>query len=220
MKSLFIPLGEECYTCQSIDVKFNSANLRNAGFPFDYVGHVFIEKIYENLYDLFNNNFDLKVDDFDIQKFGDDFYFVHKKYDFKYWHDSKCRDGIFLKKDCDIFIEKYNRRYNRLYDAIKKSSVPIVFLSVNHFDNIYNKITKQSEIYKLFDLLHSYNNNIKLIAVNYCVELNSNPNPNPIPNPNLKFINLPVNYDLQFAESKIIFTESLYKYISEIRDNN
>ena len=42
-----VPLGEECYTCSSIDIKFNNeaTTLRKCAFPFDYVGHVFIESI-------------------------------------------------------------------------------------------------------------------------------------------------------------------------------
>ena len=32
-----IPLGEECYTSQSIDKKFN-IDLRKVSLPFDYVG--------------------------------------------------------------------------------------------------------------------------------------------------------------------------------------
>ena len=60
--------------------------------------------------------------------------------------------------------------------------------------------------------MHSYNNNIEIIAINYGGELNSNPN--------LKFINLLVNYDLEFTESKKLFTESLYKYVSEMEKNN
>jgi len=42
-----IPLGEECYTCESIDSKFNT-DIRKLGFPFDYVGHTFIESIQKN----------------------------------------------------------------------------------------------------------------------------------------------------------------------------
>jgi hypothetical protein len=45
-----IPLGEECYTCQSIDSKFNSyLNVRKNAYPFDYVGHTFIESILQKI---------------------------------------------------------------------------------------------------------------------------------------------------------------------------
>jgi|LakMenEpi03Aug12_release.lakeMendotaPanAssembly.Ray.scaffolds.fasta_scaffold553032_2 hypothetical protein len=45
-----IPLGEECYCAGSIDNKFNSLlNIRKEAYPFDYVGHVFIESILKRL---------------------------------------------------------------------------------------------------------------------------------------------------------------------------
>jgi hypothetical protein len=210
MEKIFIPLGEECYTCQSIDVKFTNKEIRKYGFPFDYVGHVYVEKIYDNLVDLFNNknntinlseltsnkeilsetnentmnlsecnvdkelfsvanakeNIILNINDFEKQKFSEKYYMVNKKYGFKYWHDISSESTIFDEKDLILFIEKYNRRYNRLYDVIKKNQT-IIFISVNHFDNIYNKIFKKNEIIKLYNFLESLNNNIYFIAINY-----------------------------------------------------
>jgi len=211
MDKIIIPFGEECYTCQSIDSKFSETTCRKMAFPFDYVGHTYIEKIYDNMFDLFNSpNFYINLNDFEKRKFEENYYFVHKKYEFKYWHDvnfkhddfqiDECND--FQIDQCNDFIEKYNRRYERLKNFIQNDNVYIY--SVNHFDNIYTKIIKQEQVYKLFDLLHKHNNNIKFIAVNYGEELyNIN---------NLQFINLPVNYDLPFVESKQDFTKKLYDF--------
>jgi len=40
-------------------------------------------------------------------------------------------------------------------------------LCVYHFDNIYNKILKSDKICKLYDLLYKFNNNIKIISINF-----------------------------------------------------
>jgi hypothetical protein len=212
MDSIFIPFGEECYTCQSIDVKFSNS-FRKQAYPFDYVGHTFIEKIYENIIDLhehelkranntINNDFFLNSSDFNKEEFNGDFFFVHKKYGFKYWHDNV--------DDYNVFLEKYNRRYKKMYDAIKRDS--IIFLSVNHFDNIYNKVDnniKQLEIIKLYDFLLSFNNNIKFIAINYETTSHNRTN--------LHFVNLHVDNNIPFSESKQQFTSCLYKYVSSLK---
>lgn len=209
MDKIIVPFGEECYTCQSIDSKFSNSSIRKSAFPFDYVGHTFIEKIYNNICDLFKNDkyIDITINDFEIKNFDNKYYFCHKKYEFKYWHDISSNDGFFTDNDCNNFIEKYNRRYKRFYDTIMNCN-DLHILSVNHFDNVYNKISKESEIYKLYDLLYSYNNNIKIIAINFGNEL--------YVNPNILLINLPVNYNLPFSESKIQFTECLYEFVNKI----
>jgi len=205
MDTLIIPLGEECYTCQSIDAKFSNS-FRKYGFPFDYVGHTFVEKIYDNLIDMFKNN-KTNFDITDYEKIcetnmhGEQCYFGNIKYGFRYWHDIIEKDD-----DCNIFIDKYNRRYTRLYELIKEST-SIIFLSVNHFDNIYKNINKYNEIIKLYELLYSINTNIKFLAINYNdvdVTVSSN----------LHFINLPVDRNLFFEKSKDIFTKTLYEYVA------
>jgi hypothetical protein len=113
-----IPLGEECYTCQSIDQKFNK-NIRACGFPYDYVGHVFVEKIYENLSDLLlQKNIE---NDYDLCFFTDKYYFVDKIYGFKYWHDI-CQKEIsyFSENDKKDFSDKYKRRTQKLINIIKE----------------------------------------------------------------------------------------------------
>ena len=199
MEQIIIPLGEECYTCQSIDLKFTNNSLRKCGFPFDYVGHTYIENIHDNLVDLLNSNYRCTIDDFSQQSFNDKMYMVHNKYKFKYWHDDS--------NDCQAFIDKYNRRYERLTHYLK-NDYDVILLSVNHFDNIYNKTFKQMSVYKLFDLLKPYN--IKFIAINFGEEL--------LNIPNLHFVNLSINYDLPFVESKEEFTKHLYEFINQYFD--
>ena len=122
---------------------------------------------------------------------------------FKYWHNNSKLDD-FSEEETRNFIETYTRRYIRLIDHLKNHS-NITILSVNHFDNIYTKITKQLQVYKLFNLLQSHNINIRFIAVNYGEELHNTPN--------LEFVNLPLNYDLEFKESKFEFSKILNDYV-------
>lgn len=202
--NIIIPFGEECYTCQSIDNKFSNNNIRKLGYPFDYVGHTYIEQIYINMVDLLENNYKISISDFNIQNFNNKYYFCHSKYNYKYWHDISGTNNTFEENGINDFIEKYNRRYTRLYDTINNCN-NVNILCVNHFDNIYNKILKSDEICKLYDLLYKFNNNIKIISINFGITDQANKN--------IHFVNLPVNYDLPFAESKEIFTNSLYNYM-------
>ncbi len=205
---MIIPFGEECYTCQSIDTKFTNNALRKCGFPFDYVGHTYIENIYDNIYDLLNLNSNYySFDNFFKQLFDDKYFICHKTYGFKYWHDVSSYDNDFNINNNEIknFIDKYNRRIDRLKNSLKNDD-NVIILSVNHFDNIYNKTFKQASVYKLFNLLKSHNNNIKFIAINFGEELYNIQD--------LQFVNLPVCYDLPFTESKDDFTKKLYEYIN------
>ncbi len=158
-------MGEECYTCGSIDGKFN-ANLRQIGLPFDYVGHTYVESILKNLQDLcLSNNFEINEDKFDIQKFNDAFYFVHKDYGFKYWHDTSNNNSVFSQEQKDAFYDKYKRRYERLKNILLTKNPTI--LSINHFDNIYNDIYKENEIIALNQFLKNINSKISFVAINY-----------------------------------------------------
>lgn len=203
---IIIPFGEECYTCQSIDSKFSKSTLRKLAFPFDYVGHTYIENIYENIFDLIQNNHTCDKDDFILKLFDDKYFLCHKKYGYKYWHDIHSFDNEIDMDEYDIFIKKYKRRYERLKDLLKNKTITI--LSVNHFDNIYSKKNKQESIYKLANLLNQFNNNIHFKAVNFGEKLYEIPY--------LTFINLPVNYELSFIESKQAFTNELYNFVNTI----
>lgn len=202
---IVIPFGEECYTAQSIDSKFSLSKIRKCSLPFDYVGHTYVETIYDNLVDLLNLNINnCHKDNYCLKLFGDKYFMYHKKYEFKYWHDIYTYDKtIKIDNEINTFIEKYNRRYERLKYYLKNCN-NIKILSVNHFDNIFNQIFKQNTIYKLFNLLKSHNNNIKFIAVNFGEDLYNIQD--------LQFVNLPVNLNLSFVESKQEFTKKLYDF--------
>ena len=109
-------------------------------------------------------------------------------------------------KTINEFIDEYNRRYKRLYEVLLNNQEEIIILSVNHFDDIYSNVIKKDDVLKLYNLLYSINKNIKLIAINYC---NENLKEN-----NIEFINLEINKNLEFVESKELFVKKLYEYIS------
>ncbi len=204
MDKIIIPFGEECYTCQSLDSKFSSNTLRKCAFPFDYVGHTYIEQIYDNISDLLNGNLSITNNDFSLQLFNDTYFLYHTKYLFKYWHDISSSTNNISDKEFSLFVEKYNRRYNRLLFHLKYAT-NITILSVNHFDNIYNKINKPQSILKLFTLLKLHNKNIKFISINFGEDTYNLDD--------LEFINLTVNYDLDFVTSKHQFTTLLNDFI-------
>lgn len=208
-----VPLGEECYTCGSIDHKISQCNsFRNCAFPFDYVAGTSVEIIYNNLYNLMINNEDkLNKTDFFAKYFSmyapeKKYYLVHKKYNFVYWHDIGSENEDFNKNEnIQEFVDKYNRRYTRLKNVIKNSN-SIIFYSVNHFNNIFNNIYKKNEILKLYNFLFEINNNIKFIAINFCDKNEKYGN--------LEFVTLDVNRDLEIIESKLDFTSKLKSFAS------
>lgn len=165
---IIIPLGEECYTSQSIDSKFNSnINLRTSAFPFDYVGHTYIETILKKIKNMIETRNLISKDDVEIKLFGDKYFFSDKIYNLHYWHDTSYSNKVeFKEEDWNNFIEKYQRRYERLLIKIE-SGEKILFLSVNHFDNIYSSIYKKDDLIKLYSYLKDLNKNIELLAINY-----------------------------------------------------
>jgi hypothetical protein len=195
----------------SIDKNISKNDIRMTAFPFDYVAGTNVSKIYDNLYNLIiNKTGPLTENDFDIkyiEPVNQQFYFISKKYGFIYWHDLGSKNGNFTEEEKYNFISKYNRRYERLINKIK-SSESIVFLSVNHFDKVYQKIYTKDEVIKLYDFLYSLNNNIKFVAINYTDE-------NIVYNTS-NFINLPVNRNMSIFESKELFTKTLYSHVSNI----
>ena len=202
-----IPLGEECYTSESIDSKFNSNSVRNSAFPFDYVGHTFIETIQKKIENIiFNNEALLEKTDIKIELFNDKYFYVDSKYGLNYWHDTTYKDyNLFTDKDLNNFFDKYKRRYERLINTIKGDN-KIIFISVNHYDNIYKNIYKNEEILKLYNTLIKINKNILLLAFNY---EKSNYHID-----NLFHIHLDFNNNLPFDESKNIFKQTLFNYMN------
>jgi hypothetical protein len=201
--NICIPLGEECYTCESIDKKFNK-NIRLCAFPFDYVGHTFIENI--NNY-IKNDIYRITMEDIDIKLFGDNYFYVDKKYGFKYWHDTSYKTLIeFTDNKNNEFIEKYNRRYIRFFENIKDNNKSILYISVNHFDNIYNDIYKKDKLIDLYNTLYNINNNITFIAFNF--------DQYDFSHKNLIHFNLHYNKNKNFQESKENFMQKLFEKIS------
>jgi hypothetical protein len=203
---IICPLGEECYTAGSIDNKFNKRDdiIRSNAFPFDYVGHSYIEQITAKINDLYTI---LKKENLDICNFNNKYYFVDKKFKFKYWHDTTYDNPtLFTEDDINLFLNKYNKRYDRLIQIIKLKK-RILFISVNHFDNIYNDIYKKQEILVLYNLLYNLNNNITLLAFNFD---NSNYTEN-----NLIHIKLDHDKNVPFEQSKIDFSQKLFNYVND-----
>ena len=204
-----IPLGEECYTCQCIDDKFNMVSLRTCAFPFDYIGHSFIEQITLKCKELLECPHKLNTleDSFEILLFGDRYFYSDKIYHFHYWHDtSHSQLELFTENDLKEITDKYKRRYNRLITAIL-SNQPLLFISVNHYDNIYNNIDKKDSLITLYDLLYTYNKNIKFIAFNYT---NNNFTHNMLTHTVLE-----CDQTIPFADSKSKFAKVLQEYIKE-----
>lgn len=202
-----IPLGEECYTCGSIDSKFNTISLRNCAFPFDYVGHVYIETILEKCRELLLHTSKESVTpgSFNIKLFGENYFFSDASYNFHYWHDITHKDrGLFTDAEIAGFVEKYNRRYDRLLHAIE-CNAPVLFISVNHYDNIYNRVYKKDKLIELYDLLYKHNPNMHFLAVNY--------HPDPFTHNTLTHVVLKSESDIEFSASKNNFTTLLNKYM-------
>jgi hypothetical protein len=197
-----IPMGEECYTSGSIDRKITThCDIRTSSFPYDYVGHTYIEKISECI----DKNYIMKIEDVEEQKFGDYFYFVDKNFEFKYWHDT-CHKNIneFTVQEKTQFIDKYKRRYERMYYFLN-SNVNLLVLTINHYDNIYNKKWKRDQLDSFKKSLK--NPNMHILAINYVDKS--------FIEDNLTHVFLPFDSDLKFEESKTRFDSDLKNYIKE-----
>ena len=200
-----IPFGEECYTCESIDAKFNNNKLRNCSFPFDYVGHTFIETLTSKVKNIMEPEYLLSVADVDIKLFDKNYFYIDKKYNLYYWHDTTHTNlNEFTDDELFLFLEKYNRRYDRLKSVLLNNNKKILLISVNHFDNIYSNIYKKKELFELYEVVQKINKNISLLAFNYD-ETNYNFD-------NLYNINLDINYSVPFEKSKILFKKTLFNY--------
>jgi hypothetical protein len=204
-----IPLGEECYTCQSIDNKFNTVSFRKCAFPFDYVGHSYIETVALKIKHLLEHQEleSVTEDSFEILLFGDQYFYSDKIYHFHYWHEiSYNQQELFTEKDLKEITDKCKRRYDRLIHAIL-SNQPILFISVNHYDNIYNNIDKKDSLITLYELLYQYNKNIKFIGINYTKD-------NFINN-TLTHVVLETDLNIPFIDSKNKFISLLNQYVRD-----
>ena len=200
-----IPLGEECYTCMCIDKKFNGNNeYRHQSYPFDYVGHTFVKNIYDKL------STNTIVSNIIIKQFGEKYFYYDEEYGFCYWHDTYyTKKNDFLEQDYNNFSNKYNKRYERLYKKIN-SNEKIIYLSIQHFDKIFNNNYNNFEdVYKLYKYLNKNNENILFLCINYT-------NKDIIEN---NFNHFFINYDKNvnnFNESKKNFETELHKKINAL----
>ena len=200
-----VPLGEECCTCQFIDSKFNEATktLRKYALPFDYVGHTFVEQILEKI------RTEKGIENEIVTKqFGSDYFYYDSKFGFCYWHDIKYSNPtLFQQNELETFKTKYNRRYERLYSLIN-SDKNVCFITVQHFDKIYNNVEEDSNIMNLYTYLSNKNSNCILIAINFiqdCKQIN-----------NCFFVNLNFLKTDIFEESKLSFQQSLKVFYNTI----
>ena len=193
-----IPLGEECYTCECVQIN----GLRQEAYPFDYVGHTYMKEITAK----FKNGLEMVRENVDIRLFETGYYYVDCIHGFKYWHDTTHKDiNDFTEIEMNIFINKYNRRYTRLKNAIDTDTDDnLMFLCVNHFDNIYNNIYKKEEIVEFGNLTGK-----SVLAINYTSSY-------PEESGNIQFVSLPVNKELTFEKSKLEFKSTLNEFISKI----
>lgn len=200
------PLGEECYTAGSIDPKFNDCAFRTVAYPFDYVGHTFIGEIERKLKEI-PDHAPLRREDVMLQLFNDRFYYVDRRFGFKYWHDvSFAEVSVEDERDREAFLERYNRRYGRLQGLITRGD-KVLFLTVNHYDDIYRDRLKKEEIRSLARTIHDLNGNAYLLAVNFDDASYFDEDIH------LYSVRIDHTRDADFQESKARFTEELRKYI-------
>jgi len=202
-----IPFGEECYVCQSIDVKFNSTDKHRIGFPFDYVGHPFIDTILKKL----QNYSPLKKEDLcyrPLTNKPDSYYYIlDEKYDLLYWHDETHPTNEFSDDKINKFIEKYNNRYDRMLSYINSNN-PVIIFTVQHFDKIYVNTDRKDLLISLYNYLEKSNPYLYVVAINYYdYSFKSN-----------RLIHHKINYlkTENFQESKNNFMKELYKYVNII----
>jgi hypothetical protein len=69
-------------------------------------------------------------------------------------------------------------------------------------------MNKENSIFKLFNLLKSHKKNVMFIVVNFGEDLYDILE--------LKFVNLPVNYNVSFVDSKQFFTKELYDFVTSL----
>ena len=127
--SEIIPFGEECYTCASIDFKFNNNNkIRDKSYPFDWSSHTDI---------LFNTNiiYNIKIiDSLELDNIshitkeyiGDALVNINKintKTNINFPHELGNSDEI---------IKKYERRFERLYLDLNNKTNLFILLT-RHF---------------------------------------------------------------------------------------
>jgi hypothetical protein len=210
---IIIPLGEECYTSMSMDERFSENLIRKCSLPYDYVGNTFIKSIHNNLVDILVNKKNeaycyINIEDLSTcyNQHTNLYYIANKTYGFIYFHDITSTTGNFNSGELELFLKKYNRRYQRLIDFLN-STEPITFVSTCHFENIYaQKYSDKTLIIDIYNFLKKFKTNISFYAINY-TELESTKD-------NLNFVSLPVYYNIPKEESKILFEKELCYFMT------
>jgi hypothetical protein len=202
-----IPLGEEYNTSIIINGKFEGIkNVRNVSFPFDHVGHVFIDKINKKI-----KNFEyLKREDISIKNFNPKHFLIDNKFGFKYWHDLYHEnENDFTEEEINSFINKYNKRYKRFMSYLNSGN-KLLFISICNYNYVHkNKYKKKSKLVDLYKTLLHFNKNITLLAFNYCKDS--------FEENTLIHINIPFNKTEKFEKSKKNFEIEIYNYVKKCK---
>ena len=136
-----IPLGEECYTSQSIDKKFN-IDLRKVSLPFDYVGGTMINRICSILISIYNNTFSITPEDYFFRKsVYDGKEVLCDKFGFEHYHIDyiKYDDDTTTESDrTSYYINKMIERWEKFISILKNNNNNILFYTVSHFNYAYN----------------------------------------------------------------------------------
>ena len=228
--SYIIPLGEECYTSQSIDKKFN-IDLRKVALPFDYVAGTKIDTICDILTSIHNNTFSITPKDYFFKEniLCDKFGFEHVHIDYvKYDEANTENDKV------SSYINKMIERWARFISILKNKNNNILFYTVSHFGYVFNKekiwdsktyqilptlpkdttiVIKPIEegsrfvydgrvhfLFELQNILKKFNPKNQILAVNYC-------------NQDFKFKNITHKY-LLCENEKNDFIKDLYNFIN------
>ena len=147
-----IPIGSTC----SIAYQLKKLNLRNCSYPFDWIRINNLSNVTSLIENNFNNflnkdNFRLDKISFEFEVNGRMISYIYDNNYCKFFHDF---DDYIKEISFETFSEKYIRRINRLYNAIKFSK-KILFIreeignltqnKINLFCNLINKLNPNIE---------------------------------------------------------------------------
>ena len=192
-----ISLGFFCGPAQEI----KSIGLRNASYPFDWIISNF-----ESVLLLLKNNFkDFLKEEFLIidkteKELKETYVIKNTKYDIKFFHDFK--KGYSIYEQLPEIKEKYNRRIQRLYKTIEKSTLFIRYIKDE--EELFYIIHNLEDI-KKFIKSFNLNNDIIFICNN---DLNDK-----VSNQNIYWVEKDNNYSVNRHFLKSL--KSLKKFIKK-----
>ena len=134
-----IPFGEECYTCQSIDKKFN-IDFRKVSLPFDYVGGTMINRICPILTSIYDNTFSIAPEDYFFRNINGK-EVLCDKFGFEHYHvDYVKYDETVIEIDrISYYINKMIERWERFISILTNKNNNILFYTVSHFNYAWNE---------------------------------------------------------------------------------